>query len=101
MKQADLTALALRKIYHAEQLGMDAETVKQMRDTVADLNGQLDHAETYIEHETAMLNTDERVAVFDGEWDKFFIALAKLGLMASDWTRKRIAAPGGLRAGGV
>jgi Flp pilus assembly protein TadD len=83
MKQKQLTDLALRKIYHAEQLGLEAPTVEQMRGLVRSLNGKLDHATQYIDQEAAMLVT----------------ALAAVGLAASEWTRTRVKSPGGLKLG--
>ncbi|NLZ11195.1 MAG: hypothetical protein GX086_07685, partial [Alcaligenaceae bacterium] len=55
MKQQQLTDLALRKIYHAEQMGMDAKIVDELRAAVHKANAALDHDTQYITQECSML----------------------------------------------
>lgn len=70
MKQQQLTDLALRKIYHAEQLGMPADTVRLMLKGVRDLNAKIDHAARFIEDEATMLDSMEKTVALERSWNE-------------------------------
>lgn len=99
MKQQQLTDLALRKIYHAEQLGMDAKLVGTMRAAVSELNEGLSHTTSYLDQECPMLDADEVAAVMGPRRHKLIVDLADIGLMASNWIQRRVKSPGGLVPG--
>ncbi len=99
MKQQQLTDLALRKIYHAEQLGMDAKLVGTMRAAVSELNEGLSHTISYLDQECPMLDAHEIAAVLEPRRNKFIAELAQLEMMASNWTQRRVKSPGGLVSG--
>lgn len=99
MKQQQLTDLALRKIYHAEQLGMDAKLVVTMRAALNELNEGLDHATSYLDQECSMLDAHEIAAVLEPRRNKHIVDLTDIGLIASNWIQRRVKSPGGLAVG--
>lgn len=101
MKQQKLTELALRKLYHAENLGMPADLVKSMRDGVQELNAKIDHAAQFVDEELTMLGHGEKVVVLDRHWNEFVVQLAQLSLAISLWIRMRVSQPGGPKRIGV
>lgn len=101
MKQQQLTDLALRKIYHAEQLGMPKADVALMRNCVRDLNAKIDHAARFIEDEVTMLSSLEKTVVLERSWNEFVLQLAQVSTSVSEWIRRRVASPGGLKPAGA
>lgn len=99
MKQQQLTALALRKVYHAEQLGMPLADANAMRVAIQDLNAKIDHAARFIEDECTMLSSMEKTVVLERGWNEFVLALAQLSTSVSEWIRLRVNTPGGLKPG--
>lgn len=94
MKQQQLTNLALRKIYHAEQLGMPAESTHLLRESVQALNAKIDHATLFIEDEATMLDSMEKSVVLDRRWNEFILQLTELSANVSEWIYMRVRSPG-------
>lgn len=101
MKQQQLIELALRKLYHAEQLGMPADLVKSMRDGIQELNAKIDHTARFLDEELTMLNHGEKTVVLESHWNEFVIQMAHTSLAISQWIRMRVSQPGGFKQIGV
>ncbi|WP_442596327.1 hypothetical protein ACSBPU_05640 [Parapusillimonas sp. JC17] len=101
MKQQQLTDLALRKVYHAEMLGMPTADANSMRAVIQDLNAKIDHAARFIDDEATMLNSMEKTIVLERGWNEFVLQMTQLSTNMSEWIRRRVASPGGLKAAGA
>ena len=97
MKQQQLTALAMRKIYHAEQLGLDASLVQEMRDTARQFADKHDFLVEYIRREGQMLDPSERACILDKEGAGLSVAMFTFSASIAEWVRQRVAMPGGMR----
>lgn len=101
MKQQKLTDLALRKIYHAQELGMPECDANMLRSAVQELNFKINHTARFVDEELGMLGLIERSLVLQRSWNEYVMALTQLTTGVSDWIRQRVSRPGGFKQVGV
>lgn len=85
-----LANLVLRQCYQAEQLGIDATTLRETRDTVRMVCEQHEFALRFIDEHGDMLTPTERELLIDQQWKRFSTGLFGLAMTVAEMVRQRV-----------
>lgn len=85
-----LANLVLRQCYQAEQLGIDATTLRETRDTVRMVCEQHEFALRFIDEHGDMLTLTEREFLADQQWQRFSTGMFGLAMTVAEMVRQRV-----------
>lgn len=85
-----LANLVLRQCYQAEQLGIDATTLRETRDTVRMVCEQHEFALRFIDEHGDMLTPNERELLVGQQWQRFSTGMFGLAMTVAEMVRQRV-----------